>query len=539
MVIFLMKKIGRVIHGSMEGIEIRKIPHVKADIGEIICIPNDRKIFLYQIYDIEHRSMMSSKDIEFCAYNLDTYNDIEIYDRDQRYYEVLYAKPLVEILLDSKDYSFVKSLPKIFTEVYKIDDEIGKKIVEIVGEGLDIGMLRSGSEVLKVPIPFDINEAINHHILIAATTGRGKSNLLRVLLWKMMYSNNVGLLVMDPHDEYVTPTKYSLAAHPNAQTNLLYYSSTNKSFFANSHRLLVDISLLKPHHFLSVFNFSEPQMQAMYLAYQERNKEWIKELIMNEEFIKKLVEKGVKRETCDVLRRKLMFHLNIALNKDDRGNAILIYNSIFREGVGERFVEDILSSLENGKIVVLDTSELTSSEELLVMSLLSHGIFDKYKYYKKRNELYVKAKIGIVLEEAPRVLNNVLLSNEGSIFGIIAREGRKFNIGLIAITQLPSLIPNEILSNMNTKIILGIEMQKERNIIINSSPQDLSKDDKIIASLNKGEAIITSIFTPFPIPLRVHFFDELVDSHISTNTEETKESFSAFKQGYDDELDIE
>jgi len=45
-----------------------------------------------------------------------------------------------------------------------------------------------------------------------------------------------------------------------------------------------------------------------------------------------------------------------------------------------------------------------------------------------------------------------VLESIDNVFGKIAREGRKFQIGLIAITQLPSIIEREILANMNTKI---------------------------------------------------------------------------------------
>ncbi|KHO50658.1 MAG: hypothetical protein QT07_C0008G0036, partial [archaeon GW2011_AR16] len=85
-----------------------------------------------------------------------------------------------------------------------------------------------------------------------------------------------------------------------------------------------------------------------------------------------------------------------------------------------------------------------------------------------------------------------------------------FQIGLVAITQLPSLIPREILANMNTKIILGIEMAPERQAVIDSSAQDLSNDHRAIASLDKGEAIITSNFGSFAIPVKIPLFQELV-----------------------------
>jgi hypothetical protein len=120
-------------------------------------------------------------------------------------------------------------------------------------------------------------------------------------------------------------------------------------------------------------------------------------------------------------------------------------------------------------------------------------------------ELKERPVISIILEEAPRVLN----AESQNVFSTIAREGRKFKVGLTAITQLPSLIPRDILANINTKIILGTEMKPERQALIESSAQDLSEDDRHIASLDKGEAIITSTFVPFAVPLKIPLFEEV------------------------------
>ncbi|PIN72169.1 hypothetical protein COV21_03025 [Candidatus Woesearchaeota archaeon CG10_big_fil_rev_8_21_14_0_10_45_5] len=101
-----------------------------------------------------------------------------------------------------------------------------------------------------------------------------------------------------------------------------------------------------------------------------------------------------------------------------------------------------------------------------------------------------------------------VLERGPNVFSGIAREGRKFGIGLLAITQLPSMIPKEILANINTKIILGIEMQPERQAIIDYASQDLSQDSRSIASLDIGEAIITSNFTKFAMPVKIPNFIE-------------------------------
>ena len=128
-----------------------------------------------------------------------------------------------------------------------------------------------------------------------------------------------------------------------------------------------------------------------------------------------------------------------------------------------------------------------------------------------------------MIEEAPRVIGEDILSSKNdNIYSTIAKEGRKFKIGLTAITQLSSVIPRTILANMNTKIILGNEMKQERQAIIESASQDLSEDDRNIASLDKGEAIISSIFVPFAIPIKIPLFDDLIKRQGNSKQNQTK-----------------
>ena len=67
---------------------------------------------------------------------------------------------------------------------------------------------------------------------------------------------------------------------------------------------------------------------------------------------------------------------------------------------------------------------------------------------------------------------------------------------------------------MNTKIILGNEMAQERAEIIGSASQDLSDDNRTIASLDKGEAIVSSIFTKFAVPIQVPLFEQYCKDYI-------------------------
>ena len=66
----------------------------------------------------------------------------------------------------------------------------------------------------------------------------------------------------------------------------------------------------------------------------------------------------------------------------------------------------------------------------------------------------------ITVEEAQRVLG------EGSNtrrFETIAREGRKFGVGLCAITQQPKLIDKQLLSQFNTLVVMGLGDRNDRS----------------------------------------------------------------------------
>ena len=114
----------------------------------------------------------------------------------------------------------------------------------------------------------------------------------------------------------------------------------------------------------------------------------------------------------------------------------------------------VADSLEDGKIVVIDTSRLGDQAELLIGSSIANHIFDRHRHFKSKGILDQKNPVSIVIEEAPRVLAEEKINQSDNIFSTIAREGRKFKVGLIAITQLTSVIPKMILTNINTKIIL-------------------------------------------------------------------------------------
>ncbi|MFW9890099.1 MAG: ATP-binding protein, partial [Candidatus Thorarchaeota archaeon] len=308
-----------------------------------------------------------------------------------------------------------------------------------------------------------------------------------------------------------------LKDHPKAEGNLLYYSPTAPT---GTNTLVVNIESILPRDFSGIVDFTEAQNDAIRLYFNHFENKWIENVVRGAPL------DGVAPQTLAVLQRK--FDTRLGVYVDDDGE-LQCRSRTFSNTAGETTVRDIINAIEDGKSVVIDTSLLHDEAELLIGSIIVRAIFQNHERAKSAGDLDQMPVVSIVIEEAPRVLGEARGPN---VYSQVAREGRKFNVGLIAISQLTSLIPRTVLTNMNTKIILGNEMATERKAIMESAAQDLSKDDRIIASLDKGEALVSSNFTRFAIPIQIPLFEEYANEEIrGRKTSDTKNSFDGVDEG--------
>jgi len=528
-----MSKRGQIIGGGLKDIIIREKSGEKLELGELLIVENapesgtKRNYTILQIKDIEYRSQASQSTHELLSgMELEGYNpDLGFMEPELANYVLGRGKSLLYVQEKENERNphyntkSPKRLPDFFSPIKSIEKNDLKFLEpKNIENSIYLGDIRSGSTVKKgIKVYIDLIKSLTHHILIPATTGRGKSNLVRVMLWSILDTEGAGILVLDPHNEYYGDNiKIGLQNHPNRDEKLEYYSPDKDNDDALS--LSINIKKIRPYHFSGIGGFSSAQNEAMRMFYNKYKVNWIAEIAKRKDK-ETLKEMGVNETTAKVLKRKIETKLGVSSIEDRTskdGKRIVYRSNLFIGGEsGLRAVQDIIEDLENGKVVIIDSSKLSDFEELFIGSIISNNIFNKYKRYNSK-DLKNKPVISIVIEEAPRVLGQDALDRQGgnNIYSTIAREGRKFKIGLIAITQLASVIPRPILANMNTKIILGNEMSRERSAIIDSASQDLSDDDRIIASLDKGEAIVSSVFTRFAIPIYTPEFEGYVEKYL-------------------------
>lgn len=510
---------GLVISGEFGKIIAREKSGNNFELGELlIADTKDAKVML-QVYDLVYGSQISQQNLELAAgLNLEEDSNTRFLDSRMRNYNLALLKNLVTI----KENTIVssKTLPAFFSNLRKVTSK-DLKFLTTPKNPLFLGNLRSGSEVLDININLEGDKALSHHVLISGTTGRGKSVLVSNILWSILANDYCGMLVLDPHDEYYGRNTIGMKDHPK-KTRVVYYTPKNAP--PGTKTLKINLNSIKPAHFNGVVDWSDPQQQALTAFYREYGDSWINALLLDKPFPSNI---NFMEGTINVVKRRIMAILSLSVSEEE-----ISCEGIFTKDAGESTIKDIAKELESRKIVIVDTSLFSGETEILIGSMISSELLSNYKHYKTKGTLKEKPVISIILEEAPRVLGKEVLERGQNIFSTIAREGRKFKIGLVAITQLPSLIPRQILANMNTKIILGIEMKPERQAIIESASQDLSSDDRNIASLDKGEALITSSFVKFATPVKVPWFEDIARKDIEASKsieKNTRTDFSGIK----------
>ena len=506
--------VGQVVGGSFGDIVIRQKAGTDLEIGDLMVSEENGSFLILQVFALEYGSQIQDKMQQMMSgVNLEQgVVDAQFYEPDFVNYVLARIKPLARVYKENNDVKIPKSLPSFFNKLRLITKD-DLEFLQKEKDSIFVGYIRSGSKVIKeAEVWLPAEDVFSHHMLIPATTGRGKSNLVKTILWHVLDTNKVGALVLDAHDEYFGRSGIGLKLHPRAKDNLMYYTPSNPPVGAN--RLTINLQSIRPEHFEGIVDFSDPQFQAIRMAYRQSRSNWIRDLMLTDAVAAGMESTTQSRgefaaATMMVVQRKL--RLLLSLEKDEEGVVFSRHEVFDSTTKGLTTVDDIVKDIEAGKVVVLDTSRLGDEAELLVGNIIAAKLLQKYKDAKASGELDRKPVATIVIEEAPRVIGvDVLTSRNDNIYSTIAKEGRKFKVGLTAITQLSSVIPKTILANMNTKIILGNEMKQEREAIIASASQDLSEDDKNIASLDKGEAIVTSIFVPFAMPIKIPLFEEIV-----------------------------
>jgi len=495
--------IGHIIGGRVgEHLVVRLKNDSNINVGDLLICEDKGLTFYLKVIDKLISSSIPAQFIEeMSGQELELDKELELFDATERFYPVAYAKIL---RVKSDNFSFARTIPSFFSKVRRIKSS--DLAFMKASQGVDIGYLRVGADCLKdIIVKLPAKTLVSHHVLISAATGKGKSNFTKVFVKGLMNSDSTSCLIIDPHSEYYGGKGSKGLSSVNPE-RIEYFTPNWKENF-NSTDLRIYSDDLVPIDFFGITELSDAQKEAMDALYKVYNKSWIRSLLLDEPIntIFEKLSRNVSPATLYALKRRINYTLE--LDDGERGLAFDL-----TERKNSSIFQIIQEAATKGKVIIIDTSMLGSEAEKLVSSSIVRRVFNFYRKSKQLNPESFNnlPEMLIIFEEAPRVLGIEALSHGSNVFEKIAREGRKFKVGLCAITQMPSLIPKEILSQMNTKVILGMPSSSDRNAVVESSSQNISDEGPEIQILDKGEAIITSPFIDFPMPVKIFNFEELV-----------------------------
>ena len=154
-------------------------------------------------------------------------------------------------------------------------------------------------------------------------------------------------------------------------------------------------------------------------------------------------------------------------------------------------------------ITILDLSGVPSAVlERLVGSILKI-VYDALFWSREKNEGGVERPLLIVMEEAHRYLSERSGGSASEIVRRIAKEGRKYGVGAMVVSQRPSEVSETVLSQCGTFFALRLSNPDDRARVRGTVPDGLVALLDVLPILRTGEAIVTGEAAKLPMRCRV------------------------------------
>lgn len=386
-----------------------------------------------------------------------------------------YIKGKVKLLGDVNDNLRLPRTPALpGTPIKLADREILNKVFNVKNP-IRLGTLVNQSDI---EVNVEANPILNRHLAVLAMTGAGKSNTVAVLMDQLL-SYNVPIFVFDMHGEYRD------ADFPNGEVNVIR-PKINPTYMSISEiKKLVNIpnnAYIQERHFRQAFNKAKKEIT-------EGTEHTYKLLdAMYDILYVKSQEEGSDKQIVDVMNK-------IEDSKDK-------YNNLF-----DNNMSNILSSIKIGHVNVLDLSQADESvSEVLVSHIMRNALQRRKNAIHGSSDKTLDHPVFFIIEEAHILAPNKRDSQSKYWIQRVAREGRKFGLGLCLVSQSPKTVDHDALSQMNNMIILRlVEPEDQRHV--QSASESLSKDlINQLPSLNVGEAIVLGLMSKVPTLVKIDEF---------------------------------
>ena len=178
------------------------------------------------------------------------------------------------------------------------------------------------------------------------------------------------------------------------------------------------------------------------------------------------------------------------------------------EDFGE-ILKQFLGYIDKCNVTIIDLSAIPFEVLSIVVSLLSRIIFDFAFHYSK-----IKHSTGLV-NDIPFMLvceeaHNYIPKNGGAEYAAskhsierIAKEGRKYGLNLMVVSQRPSEVSETIFSQCNNFIVLKLTNVNDQSCIKNLLPDNNASLVDVLPTLAAGECLVVGDAVPLPAVVKM------------------------------------
>jgi DNA helicase HerA-like ATPase len=413
---------------------------------------------------------------------------------------------------DFKYYSYSASVVGYF------DNAMGEFINPRMNPASGVKMFRAGDEVLKdiskvkacetgsalvgyvlgesTGIALSVRHIVSQHISVIASTGAGKSYTVGVIVEELLKPYNMApVLIFDPHGEYSSLSEIS----------------NNPEFITQSYRpkvrtvkpkdIKIRISDLQVSDFISIMDdgtMSDKMKMLFRSAYHNLKKNQKKLFTRNE------------------LKTEIMA-LEDDTNKPTIEGIIWRFRKLNASIFDDFQTIPLADYFKVGQLTIMDVSGIDETFQQLIASVMLRRLFDaregteNNRYNETDVDKFLPFPVFVVIEEAHRFAPHSGEAKSKSIIKTILSEGRKFGVGVCLVSQRPSKLDADSLSQCMTQITMRIINPTDQQQIAQSIESASREMISELPALAKGQAIISgvAINTPALVSIRKRLTSDL------------------------------
>lgn len=159
---------------------------------------------------------------------------------------------------------------------------------------------------------------------------------------------------------------------------------------------------------------------------------------------------------------------------------------------------------KRGGVKIVDFSEVPSDMLPLIISLVAKLVFSIQQWTPTEN----RHPIALFCDEAHLYIPERQSSAGGEAFAVdvferIAKEGRKYGVGLVVISQRPSEVNRTVLSQCNNLVAMRLTNGDDQTVVRRLLPDSLGGFSEILPVLDTGEALVVGDASLLPTRVRI------------------------------------